>query len=600
MVTVTRSLLDFTRVFDVLSYQRDRYPNSKSLNDKEKSQWKASSIYVLQDKIDGMSAWLLKSGLTKGDTIIFIPMAGSTAWMILDFACQQIGLISVIVHPTLTEKEIIRIIQEADSTLVICDTSDWYEAHRTSFNSLLNSISFYHLDEHKPGYFTAFVTNQFFETQLNDIRHLSDDVLPEDTFCIMYTSGSTGQSKGVMLTHANVVHNIKAILNILPLKSSFRVLSFLPFSHIFERVSCYAYMAFGVSVYFSRSKDDFKKDFQSVRPHCCTSVPRVLEKMYEYVENKTFSSSRITRKVVDWALMIGSKFGDSASQSFYYPIQLFIARQLVLYRWRRALGNHIQFIVVGAATLRSDIGRLFTSGGIRIIEAYGMTEMAPIITINRVEPGLQKWGTVGIAIPGVELHIDKIEDKEEGEIWVRGPNLMQGYYHNSALTESVITAEGWFQTGDVGKIIENRFLQITDRKKDIFKTSSGKYIAPMPLQNLFTRSPYIERCLILGFQRPFVTALLVPNFELVEIWCEQNAVLFTSPEYMVHNIKVRALFDMDIDRLNQEVASHERVRNYVLCPQDWTVENGEMTATLKPIRDSLITHYQKAIEDMYS
>lgn len=600
MVTVTRSLLDFTRVFDVLAYQRDRYPNSKTLNDKIQSQWKASSVYSLQDKIDGVSAWLLKSGLTKSDTIIFIPMTGSTTWMILDFACQQIGLISVIVHPTLSEKEIIRIIEEGNSKFVICDTSDWYEAHLATFSTLLNPLSFYHLDEHKPGYFTAFATNQLFETQLNEIRHLSVEVLPEDTFCIMYTSGSTGESKGVMLSHANVVHNIKAILNILPIQSSFRVLSFLPFSHIFERVSCYAYMAFGVSIYFSRNKEDFKKDFQSVRPHCCTSVPRVLEKMYEYVENKTHSSSSIKRKVIDWALTVGSKFGDSTNQSFYYPIQLYIARQLVLYRWRRALGNSIQFIVVGAASLRSDIGRLFTSGGIRIIEAYGMTEMAPIITINRFEPGLQKWGTVGIAIPGVEIHIDNIEDKEEGEIWVRGPNLMQGYYKNPSLTQSVITAEGWFKTGDVGKIIQNRFLQITDRKKDIFKTSSGKYIAPMPLQNLFTRSPYIERCLILGFQRPYVTALLVPNFELVEIWCEQHAVLYTSPEYMVHNIKVRELFDTEIDRLNQEVASHERIRNYVLCPQDWTVENGEMTATFKPIRDSLITHYQKAIEEMYS
>ncbi len=599
MGLVKRSRIDFTRVFDLLAYQRDRYPNSRAINSRKKDDWTACSIYQLQDQVDNVSAWLLKAGLKKGDRMVFVPRAGSIDWLTLDFACQQVGIIPVLLYPTLHKIEVLRILIEVEPKYCICADQVLYELYRSVVLDATLPFQVFHLEKKLDGYFIGLNQQTLLETQLNMIHHIANEILESDTLCILYTSGSTGESKGVVLSHANVVFNIKAIIALLPIESHYRVISFLPFAHIFERVTCYAYLAFGVAIYFSEDKNQFTRDFKSVRPHCCTAVPRVLEKMYEFIENKSESSGRIKRKIIQWAMRIGQQYDDQRKATLLYGIQLFIAKQLVLYRWRRALGNHIRFMIVGAAALRPEIGRLFTAGGIRIIEGYGLTEMAPLIAINRFEPGQQRWGTVGMVIPGIDIHLEKLQDNEAGEIWVRGPNLMQGYFKKPELTASVIRDDGWFQTGDIGRLVDGIFLQITDRKKDLFKTSSGKYIAPMPLQQHFTRSPFIDRCMILGFQRPFVTALIVPNFEILESWCDQHAIHYTSPEYMVHNIKVKAWYNQEVSRLNEQLPSHERVRAFVLCPQDWTIENGALTPTLKPIRHLLMVQYQKEIEQMY-
>jgi long-chain acyl-CoA synthetase len=249
--------------------------------------------------------------------------------------------------------------------------------------------------------------------------------------------------------------------------------------------------------------------------------------------------------------------------------------------------------------LRPEIGRLFSAAGIIVVEGYGMTETAPFISVNRFEPGMNHFGTVGIPIPGVAVRIDQPNEAGEGEILVKGDNVMRGYFKRPELNETVFTPDGWFRTGDVGKMVQQRFLQITDRKKDIFKTSAGKYIAPQPLQNHFMQSGFIQRCLILGFQKPFVTALIVPNFELLEAWCRQEEIHWTSPQFMVYNIKVRAKYQQEVDTLNEELPNYERVRDFVLCHQDWTIEAGELTTTLKPVRHLLMEHYQKEIDNMY-
>jgi long-chain acyl-CoA synthetase len=257
-------------------------------------------------------------------------------------------------------------------------------------------------------------------------------------------------------------------------------------------------------------------------------------------------------------------------------------------------------MVVGAASLQPEIARLFTAAGIQVAEGYGMTETSPFISVNRFEPGLNRFGTVGLPIPGIDLMIDNPNEEGEGEILVKGQNVMKGYYKQPHLTQQVFTEDGWFRTGDVGKITDNRFLVITDRKKDIFKTTTGKYIAPLVLQNHFRKSPFIERCLIIGFNKPFVTALIVPNFEWLELWCRQEGIHWTAPEFMVYNIKVRGRYQQEINQLNEELSSHERVKDFVLCHQDWTVESGELTTTLKPVRHLLMDHYQKEVDRMYS
>jgi long-chain acyl-CoA synthetase len=580
---------DFTRIFDILSYQRKKYPNATALNAFESGRWKGYSIEDIQRSVDLISCWLISNGYTKDDKIIFVPVIGNPGWVMLDFACQQIGVITVPVHPTSAHSDIDLILTETEPKLCIVADQELCK----KFEGSAEKVSIDNLE--------AFLqkatagTNDEIQSKLTEIK---STILPSDILSILYTSGSSGVPKGVILTHNNIIHNIKTILTLLPLEPQHRVLSFLPFSHILERMACYGYMAFGVSLYFSQSKESFAHDFNTVRPFFCTSVPRVLEKLYDFMEEQSMQRNWVKRKLITWAMHVGKQYGGGRIK-LWLGIKLFFARILVLRQWRKKLGGKIRYMVVGAASLRPEIGRMFTASGIHVIEGYGMTETAPLITINRYEPGLNRFGTVGMIIPGIDVIIDEPNENQEGEILVKGPNVMVGYFKRPELTHAAFTEDGWFRTGDVGKFVQQRFLKITDRKKDIFKTSAGKYIAPQPLQNHFVKSPFIERCLIMGFQKPYVTALLVPHFEVLKSWCLQEDIHWTSSQFMVHNIKVRAKLQQEVDKLNEPLPNIEQVRNFVLCAEDWTTERGELTNTLKPVRQKLMSNYESEIEKMY-
>jgi len=591
---------DFTRVFDIIQYQEEKYPNTMALNTFSNGEWVPHSIHQIQERANAVSNWFIENGFLKGEKIILVPIIGRPEWMILDFACQQIGLIIVPVHPTLREEEIIQIFKETESHL--CITADDVVLQRLKgiINRLNKEVTLAHIDAHSKEYFKPLQLTKITADQLKDLNACKFEIKEDDIFTILYTSGSSGVAKGVLLTHRNIIHNIKTVLLLLPLDPGDRVISFLPFSHIFERMTCYAYIAFGTSVYFSQNKDSFAHDFKSVRPYFCTSVPRVLEKMYDFLEGQLLDKNFIKRKVVAWALKVGKEYKTKSKINFLFTVKLFLARIFVLNRWRRKLGGKLRYMVVGAASLRSEIGRLFSAAGIRIVEGYGMTETSPLITINRFEPGLNNFGTVGLTISGIDVMIDEPNEDGEGEILVKGPNVTQGYFKKPELTEQVFTEDGWFRTGDVGKFVRGRFLKITDRKKEIFKTSSGKYVAPHVLQNHFARSLFIERCLIIGFQRPFVTALIVPNIEVLEVWCKNEDIHWTSLQFMVHNIKVRARIQTEINEYNESLPNFERVRTFVLCHEDWSIERGELTSTLKPVRRLLEKNYQIEIEKMYA
>ncbi len=587
---------DFARVFDIPAYQASRYPNSAALHDRKDGRWQPTSISMLQERIDAVSVILMQTGYKPGDKILIIPIMGTVDWVVLDLACQQIGMIVVPVHPTARMEEFQLILSETEAKC--CVTAD--ESLRQKFLAFAPGFSFYHIINTAEGYFKPLSAGTPDTESLSRLRERMNTVLDTDIFAILYTSGSSGKPKGVQLSHRNVVHNIKSILALLPLEPGDRVLSFLPFSHVFERTTCYAYLAFGTSVYFSERKETFAQDFHSARPLFCTSVPRVLEKMTEYLEEEMVRQNILKKKIIQWAMSIGKKFQNRRKPGIAYSLQLALARILVLRTWRRQLGGSIRYIAVGAASLRPDIGRLFSAAGILVVEGYGMTETSPIITMNRYEPGLNRFGTVGLTLPGVEIRLEETNEEGEGEILVKGPNVTSGYFKQEELTRAASTEDGWFRTGDVGRWEHQRFLKITDRKKDIFKTSAGKYIAPLPLQQHFCTSPFVQRCLIIGFQRPFVTALLVPNFAHLELWCQEQDIHWTAPPFMVHNIRVRAKFEEEVERLNGELPNHERIRNFVLCHEEWTTENGEITATLKPVRHLLMEHYKNDIEKMYT
>ncbi|MDA3905208.1 MAG: long-chain fatty acid--CoA ligase [Bacteroidales bacterium] len=589
----------FTRIFDILTYQADKYPQKKALNKFANGQWKGYSIKEIQKQVDALSCWLLENDYQKGDNVVIIPEMGRPEWMIFDFACQQIGVVLVPIPPTATDKEFEHILSETSAKLCLTANSGLYYKINLVAKNLNISLDIKHIEQQTQGYFEGLKITKVTENTLTSLQQIKNNISENDVVSIMYTSGTSGIPKGVILTHANFVSNILSIFAVFPLEHSKKVLSFLPFSHILERTACYTYIAFGVSLYFSNSRDSFLHDFKTVKPYFCTMVPRILEKMYDYLQEQLLEKNWLKRMLIRRAFTIAKNFKRYEKHSFLYRIELFIVRVFVLNKGRKQLGGKMRYIAVGAAALRPEIARFFSAAKIRIREGYGMTETSPLISINRFNPGLNKFGTVGIPVPGVQVKIDSEVDGEEGEILVKGPNVTQGYYKRDDLTKDVFTSDGWLKTGDIGVFTDKKFLKITDRKKDIFKTSSGKYIAPQPLENHFVRSSFVMQCLIIGFNRPYVTSLIVANFSILEKWCMQEDIHWTSAQFMVLNIKVRAKIKEEIDKLNEELPNYKRIKNFVLCDKEWTIESGEMTSSYKPLRKILIENNQKAIEKMY-
>jgi long-chain acyl-CoA synthetase len=590
---------DFTRVFDILSYQENKYPQTRALNQFENGKWVSFSTQKITHHAETFACWLIENGYQKGDRIAVIPKTGSANWMIVEFALQQCGLISVPMHPTASLEEIAFILHETEASLCIAADFALYNKISTIVQKSAHCKNLFHLEQNKEGYFSAFSKSSNSDKTLLVLNERKQQVTPQDILVILYTSGTSGTPKGVVLSHGNVVSCVKSILLIFPLLPSQKVLSFLPYSHVFERTASLAYMAFGVELYFNSSLDALSRDFKTIRPYFCTCVPKTLEKMTEILDQKLLEKNWIAKKVIHWAMQVGERFKEKKKQGIFYPIQLLIARLLVLRTFRNALGGKIKYMIVGAAALRPQISRLFSAAGIHTLSGYGMTETSPFITVNRPLPGLNCFGTVGIPAPGVDVVIDNPNENDEGEILVKGPNVMQGYYKRTEQTREVLSEDGWLRTGDVGRFEQKRFLVITDRKKDIFKTSTGKYIAPQPIENHFTTSPFITQCLILGFNQRFVSAILVPNFMLLQAWCEENGIHWTSAIYMVHNIKVIKKFQEEVDTLNEKLQSHERVKKFILSEEEWTVENKDLTTSFKPKRNRLLEKHVRDIEKIY-
>jgi len=581
---------EFTRVFDILPYQEGRYAQHASVNIFKNESWEPTSISQLIEKVNTVSCWLLNQNFKKGDKIGIMPNQGNLDWIIIDFACQQIGVIIIPLHPTYTGKELDFIIEETSVKLLFVLTTD---------NKKELGIPIFSLEESIENSFALCLTYEPTSNELELLANSKEHIEEDDILTIMYTSGTSGTPKGVILTHKNMVSNILFTLAAFPLEAGKRVMSYLPFSHILERSACYAYFACGANMYFVRSRETFLADFQSARPYFSTSVPRVLEKMYAHLQEAALAQNTIKRHIVQWAIKTAQAYNAHKKKRISLTIKLFFARLLVLNRWKNQLGGKLECMVVGAAALRPEIARMFSAANIRIREGYGMTEASPLISLNRFSPGLNRFGTVGIPIPAMDLKIEDKNEQGEGEILIKGPNVSQGYYKRPDLNKEVFTNDGWFKTGDVGKMLDGRFLQITDRKKDIFKTSAGKYIAPQPLENQLNSSPFIIQSMIIGFGKPYLIALIVPDFLLLEEWCLLEDIHWTSSTYMVHNIKVREKIETEISSINADLPNYKRIRSFIICDEEWTAENNLLTTTLKPIRKALMDLFIKEIDKSY-
>ncbi len=591
--------MSISRTFDLLPSQQARFPHQKAIVTRTNNDWVAYSCEACLQKIDAYTWVLLGLGIQKGDRVIIVPHLASADWIFLDFAIQQIGAIVVPVHFTSQVDQLIYIVEHTEARLCFVADAVLGEKFKPALESL-SELSVYYLAETGGTDISLSALLEIHPAPSGgDLGPIKESVSENDLSAIIYTSGTTGIPKGVMLSHKNIVSNVRSILTLLPAEPGKIALSFLPFSHIFERMAIYTYLAGGLSLHTLVDRNYLSAAFVEIRPHLFTAVPRILEKMYDQILAVQVEQSWGKRNIASWALKIGMTYKERPGFRLGYWLQLQLAKMLVLNKLKRNLGGRVTAIIVGAAYLQPSLGRLMAAMGIKAREGYGMTETAAAATLNRFQPGLYAFGTVGLPTPGVKVKIDEPDENGEGEVLVKGPNVMQGYYKQPVETSRVLGEDGWLHTGDIGKFVQRHFLQITDRKKDIFKTSSGKYIAPLVLENHFKQSPFIEQCMIVGFQRPFVTALVVPNFDLLERWAKEHKIHWTSPQYMVINIKIKQRIQEEIDAYNAQLPNYQTVRAFHLLHQEWTMESGLLTYTMKLVRAKILAAFKKEIELMY-
>jgi long-chain acyl-CoA synthetase len=605
--------MDFTRLFEILEYQQKRYPQQVALAGREQGKWRTWSTTELLTERDRISAGLLRRGLHKGDRVGMLAHCGSPQWAIADAAMLQIGIIPVPIHATSRADEIAHIAKDAGLRSCFVSNQEMLEKMQAagealgfvfSFenekNVLRNSVP--NTPEQSSGILWNELAAEPTAHDLEKIRYLRDGIQENDLATLLYTSGTTGQPKGVMLTHANIVSNVKSVLAIVPVGPDVTTVSFLPLSHIFERMVTYVYQAAGTPIWYVDAVENLPKILPEVRPHFFTAVPRILERMHERLLDERARAGTLKRKVLDWALALGERFPYSGARAmpFDYFFKRLLADFLFFRHWRKRMGGRIRYIAVGSAALQPRLGRLFSAAKIEVREGYGLTETSPVIAFNRFEPGGVHFGTVGIPAPGVEVRIAEPNEEGEGEVEVRGPNVMAGYYNLPEETAARFTPDGWFKTGDLGKFEFKRFLRITGRKSEIFKTTAGKFVAPAFVEQQLMLSPFVSQAMATGLNRPFVGALIVPNFVVLEEWCKANNVHWTAPQFMVLNPKVEKLFRQEIERINEEkLGTIEKVRAFHLLHEPWTSENGLLTPTLKLRREVLAKQFAGEIEKMF-
>lgn len=577
--------MNFGRTFDLIQIEKLEEGNRSFLHNKTGSNFDTWPGRQIVKQYLSYCDYLRKQHLKFGEMVVMMPESASVEWVLFDLAVQAMGAVIVMAHATLSTDQLKGIFEETESRFFVFSNQEFQENH----DSILVDKTAIKIED----------LPMESQMSIKDYTDICRKVKETDLSTIIYTSGTTGIPKGVMLSHANIMNNVQSVSLLLPIKQEHRVLSFLPYSHIFERTSVYGLLALQCEIFFIGRPQNLVEALPKVKPHFFTAVPRILERMYDQVVAEFKSRKWLGKKVFNWANKISENYHPHKGFNPIKYLQIRFIRYLLLGKFRKRLGGNIEAILVGAAHLRPEIAKAFFAAGIKVREGYGMTETSPAISINRFEPGLNRFGTVGLPLPNVQVEIRDKDENGAGVIWVKGPNIMQGYFKRPEETSKVLTKDGWLSTGDVG-IFQNGFLKITDRQKDIFKTSSGKYIAPQELENHFVQSDLIENIMIIGFQRQYVSALIYPNFRALEQWAKQNTIHWTSPQYMVLNIKVQEFMQSEINEWNEKLPRHKKVRSFHLMHEPWSIESGQLSNTLKPIRKKILDDYSKEVEGLYS
>lgn len=582
-----------TRLFDIPYYQLERFPNDNMFVTKTAGSWVSMSTATFLTKANEMSSALLALGIEKGERVALIS-TNRVEWNVMDIALQQIGAIVVPLYPTISSEDYKYIFNDAAMRYAFVGNSEILErlnAVKSEIPSLLTIFSFDQLPD-ATYYLDLLEAGKSIDS--SRVNVLKASVQNEDLATIIYTSGTTGNPKGVMLSHNNLLSNVLATEPIIPANEKSPVLTFLPICHVYERMLHYLYMRVGASVYFAESMDTIGDNIREVKPEVFSAVPRLIEKVFDRIMAKGEELKGLKRTLFFWAVKLAESY-DFEGKSYWYQFQLFIARKLIFSKWKAALGGNVRAIASGSAALQPRLARIFFAAQIPILEGYGLTETSPVVSVNCLKNGV-KFGTVGLLIAGVRVKI-----ADDGEILVKGPNVMLGYYNNQTATDEVMDEEGWFKTGDIGELEKGTFLKITDRKKEIFKTSGGKYIIPQVMENKFKESRFIEQVMIVGESQKFPAALIVPNIHFIKEWAQRKAIDFSTntAEAIVSDPKVVARIEREINTLNAGFGNWEQVKRFALLPNEFSINSGELTPTLKLKRKFITQKYQEIIAGFY-
>ncbi len=587
-----------TRLFDIPHYQLEHIPMKLMMTSKVGGEWKSYSTKEFIEAVDQTSRALLELGVKHGDKVALISHNNRCEWNIMDHALLQIGAVDVPIYPTMTEADYEYIFNHSESIYCFVSNDELYDkvsAVLGKCEHMKKIFTFEHYEGKK--HWSEVLELGADQTRQAEVEKARDAVKPEDLATIIYTSGTTGLPKGVMLSHKNVVSNVIAASPRIPglVKGEAKTLSFLPVCHSFERFIQYLYMYNGASIYFAESIETIKADLNYCQPTIFTAVPRLLEKFFDGIVANGTSAGGLKTKIFEWAVSLALQWEPEHANGGFYHWKLGIADKLVFSKIRAALGmTEIKAVASGSAALQPRLARFFNGIGVPILEGYGLTETSPVISVNTTaQPGMLRIGAVGKVIDGVEVKI-----AEDGEILAKGPNIMMGYYKQPELTAEVMTGD-WFHTGDIG-VIEDGFIRITDRKKEMFKTSGGKYVAPQLIENELKASHLIEQSMVIGSGRKFPSAICILNEPGVKEWCSRHDIKFTTIEEMAQNQQVRDRVWKDVERANAGFGKWEQVKKIIIDTEEFTVDNGCLTPTFKVKRKPILAKYEEQIEALYA
>jgi long-chain acyl-CoA synthetase len=587
------------RLFDFMEYQRQHSPLEDMLSGKEGGIWKKYSTEEVANTVNALSAGLLKLGIScndkspEGRDKIAIVSKNRPEWLMIDMAVQQIGALLTPIYPTINVNELEFILQDAEVKIIFVNDESLCEKVQSikgrlphlqeiySFDKVVDVKHWKEILNNEPGY-------------LEQVKNISETIVTDDIATIIYTSGTTGKPKGVMLSHKNIVSNVLSSTPCLPPDKNMKALSFLPLNHIFEKMISYLYLYSGTAIYYAENLESIGDNLKEIKPDIFTTVPRLLEKVYDKIMAKGYELTGVKRKLFFWAHDVATKFEINKNTGLTYNIKLSIANKLIFKKWREALGGKVKAIVSGGAACQVRLIRIFTAAQIPIMEGYGLTETSPVISVNRWDEKGRMFGSVGQLIDGVQVKI-----AEDGEILCKGPNVMKGYYKQPQLTDEVMDND-WFKTGDIGIMIDDQFLKITDRKKEMFKTSGGKYVAPLPIESKLKESMYIETVMVIGAEQKYTGALIVPSYSNLKVWCKENNILYTNEEEIIKNSKVIEFYKDLVESFNKYFNNVEQIKKFELLPHDWTVDTGELTPKMSLKRKVIMEKYRGSVQRIYN